>query len=1101
MQAAIFAELRRLANTVTLTIFLLVLSGLASAAEVDVTLSARESVVGAPLLLQVEIRDAESFQLPDPPEIAGLSIRQAGAPTRSSQTTIINGRSRFQQSVIVRYQVIAEREGNFTIPPLTVTADGEEIQTDPIQLVISNGQSGELLHLRVQAEMPHAYVGQVVPLTLTLWIRPYRDPEHDVTLSEGQMWGLISSATRWGIFSDRVETLRQNRRRPAGREVLRDGGDGKPRSYYEYEVQTEHVPTRPGQIEVDDIRVVVDYPTGIGRTRDRLNRMFGGDPFGASPLRQMLDDDFFGNAFGGLEVSASRPVVVTVPTGPIEVRPVPTRGRPEGYRGAVGRFRFRVQAEPTDVQADDPIQLIMTIEGEGALDRIQPPPLAKLKSLTDAFKLDDQPLAGVVREEKKWFVTTVRPRYQGVTQIPEIPFDYFDPETQSFETAWSDPIEVDVRPAAVLSTDSIMAGGSTPNRLDQTSSAESQPTPLAATAPDFRPPTSIGELLASHTGTITRPWLGGSLAWLVALPPLVWLASLIGAGLRTGDSKAVRWFGLLRQPEKLAGRRVRRAETMEEIERALLDFVNAVTPWQPERQAVSGSHDSERLRRRRLAAGSLRLGGLSMSAAQLELLLQRQGDDIDTIRQQAIQWIETTSRASRDRLQRPASRTSSKDPRSPASSSLAGLIFCSLLGWNATSSVAAESVSPKADSAERSTTATERSPLERIAAQALRDYETGMQRLEAEPALANDAFRRAADRLETIVASGVSNPSIWFFLGNAQFQAGQQGQAVASYQQSLRLDPGYVQARGNQQFVQSQLTPIEVSKSTSLRAPFLLVEGLDRSSWQVIGTAFRQINDGLYDRLAVWVNVETVWDVALVSWVALWSLAALAVWRKRPISSWSLTTAAVLLILIGMSARSYQTHRDRRAVVLAHRLELRVGDGDAFEIQTVLSNTAGHFARWTDRRGDWVLVSLSTGHRGWIRKQHVMPLGEPRPDQPSEASRMKPPRYEIPKQAPVDRVQPPRRLPIEPSESSRVTHQEPASVRQPRKFGGRCRHWAPNLLSRTTPRSHAAKAAHAAHAAADAGAEGVDHYLFRRFGGWADGKLLAAIQFDGEVVI
>ena len=208
-----------------------------------------------------------------------------------------------------------------------------------------------------------------------------------------------------------------------------------------YEIEATVYPKRPGKIDADDVQIVVNYPTALGKSRDPFESFFKDSPFGRDPfggssrLSQMMNDDFFSSPFSNrLSVSSTRPIVGSATVDSTEVIPVPTAGRPDDYRGAVGRYKIITQATPTSVCAGDPITLNIGIIGTGPMELVQAPPLSTLSSLTADFKVEDQPLAGFVQDDTKVFPTTIRPRREGITVIPPIPFSFFDPETESFET-------------------------------------------------------------------------------------------------------------------------------------------------------------------------------------------------------------------------------------------------------------------------------------------------------------------------------------------------------------------------------------------------------------------------------------------------------------------------------------------------------------------------------------------------------------------------------------------------------------------------------------------------------------------------------------------
>src|SRR3972149_5565899 len=175
----------------------------------------------------------------------------------------------------------------------------------------------------------------------------------------------------------------------------------------------------------------------------------------------------------------------------------------------------------------DPINLLIGIVGTGPMELVQAPPLAELPELTADFKVPNEPLAGFVEGERKVFSTTIRPRKAGVSQIPAIPFSYFDPQAEKFVTVRSQPISVHVEPADTLALDAVIG-----RNKSATAGGLSAP---AAGAADASPRLAIftgSDLLKdeSRPASISQP-----LAALLALPPLAVLGIVVG-GRRPGFS-------------------------------------------------------------------------------------------------------------------------------------------------------------------------------------------------------------------------------------------------------------------------------------------------------------------------------------------------------------------------------------------------------------------------------------------------------------------------------------------------------------------------------------------------------------------------------------
>ena len=93
-----------------------------NAADVHVGLSTRETYVGLPVTLRIQVANAANAEPPVVPSIDGVEIKALGAPLRSTQITSINGRTTTSKTQIFAYELTPQRAGTFQIPPVTVNA-------------------------------------------------------------------------------------------------------------------------------------------------------------------------------------------------------------------------------------------------------------------------------------------------------------------------------------------------------------------------------------------------------------------------------------------------------------------------------------------------------------------------------------------------------------------------------------------------------------------------------------------------------------------------------------------------------------------------------------------------------------------------------------------------------------------------------------------------------------------------------------------------------------------------------------------------------------------------------------------------------------------
>ncbi|MEE8171088.1 MAG: BatD family protein, partial [Phycisphaerae bacterium] len=94
----------------------------ARAADVSMNLSTDETFVGVPVVVQITIKNAKTFEAPAFPDVAGAKVASAGVSGPNTITQIINGRVTRMQSVAYIYQVTPTKLGRLGIPPIRVKA-------------------------------------------------------------------------------------------------------------------------------------------------------------------------------------------------------------------------------------------------------------------------------------------------------------------------------------------------------------------------------------------------------------------------------------------------------------------------------------------------------------------------------------------------------------------------------------------------------------------------------------------------------------------------------------------------------------------------------------------------------------------------------------------------------------------------------------------------------------------------------------------------------------------------------------------------------------------------------------------------------------------
>ena len=104
---------------------------------IEATLSEDTTEVGHPVELDLEIKGTVSAQIPESISADGLSIihRHTGMHQQW-----INGV--FSGGLSLAYEVVPDHAGKFTIPAITIDANGQKLTTKPMTLTVTAGSAG-----------------------------------------------------------------------------------------------------------------------------------------------------------------------------------------------------------------------------------------------------------------------------------------------------------------------------------------------------------------------------------------------------------------------------------------------------------------------------------------------------------------------------------------------------------------------------------------------------------------------------------------------------------------------------------------------------------------------------------------------------------------------------------------------------------------------------------------------------------------------------------------------------------------------------------------------------------------------------------------------
>jgi hypothetical protein len=496
--------------------------------------------VGDEIELQIQISGAKGSVDAPPVNIEGLSVQYYGT-SQSSQVQIGNGRMTSTNIYTHVYHVIPQRAGTFTIPAFSLFVDGRTVRTLPVTLRVEPGTgrssgeataNGELGFAEFQVAKKTVYLGETIPVTLRLYVDARVAPRLEaMPLLEGD-----------GFTKTKLTEPRQELARKDGRE------------YHVFVFRTAVTPSRTGVVTLGPSELAFNAQireTRRGRSRSLLEQMLGDDPF---------NDPFFSPMRVQRVVTKARAV-------DLDVKPLPTEGRPKNFSGAVGQFRMSADGTPRQLKVGDVLTMKISVSGQGNFDRINPPAIVDVKGwqvypAKGEFQRDDEiGLSGT-----KTFEMAVIPETR-MTAMPTYEFAYFDPEAGKYASlsAGGGALEVTGMPVA-------RPPDAAPKN---TTTAAEQPN-----KPPSSPPSAADIVgLRYDFGPARKSFAAPDESRAFVLAQIAPAALLLGIGIwriRRTDVASRRISELRRKKHEL-GRKMRSAGSMEEFLEAAARWVQAET--------------------------------------------------------------------------------------------------------------------------------------------------------------------------------------------------------------------------------------------------------------------------------------------------------------------------------------------------------------------------------------------------------------------------------------------------------------------------------------------------------------------------------------------
>ncbi len=137
----------------------------------------------------------------------------------------------------------------------------------------------------------------------------------------------------------------------------------------------------------------------------------------------------------------------------INVKPLPEKGKPQNFDGAVGIFSISLTVDKTTVKVGDVIKINISVTGQGNLDLVTSltePDLSSFKTYDPKVTPQISNSGFIVGGAKTWEYVII-PKQQGNFQIEPFSISYFNSQDNNYYTASTQPVEIKVLPGDAIS--------------------------------------------------------------------------------------------------------------------------------------------------------------------------------------------------------------------------------------------------------------------------------------------------------------------------------------------------------------------------------------------------------------------------------------------------------------------------------------------------------------------------------------------------------------------------------------------------------------------------------------------------------------------------
>jgi hypothetical protein len=375
-----------------------------------------------------------------PPSFSGFSV---AGPFQTISEPIVNKKKTYLKTYT--YTLSPQKRGTFTIGQASIEINNKIYKTIPFKVTVTaavqNGyvpaaqpvlKAGEGIYIVTEVSNSNPYLNEPVTVMHKIYV------DEDAQVND---YNQLDSPQYNGFWTQKV---------PYNQTLEEGMYKGRPHRFVVLEKLVVY-PQESGQLEIEPVSVKVSLTVPTGRV-DALGR----------------------------DINNIVPQVFSSEKVTLNVKPLPEKGKPLNFKGAVGDFTFKVTPSKTTAASGESFRLDVSVSGKGnfkLFDLPQPVVPAALE-MYDPEQRDNTKVTSSGIQGTFANVYTIIPQYKGEFTIKPVAFSFFDPKLGIYRTITSPEIKIDV-PTGPVATAAAYEDATETKKPD----AESKDAAVAANKP------------------------------------------------------------------------------------------------------------------------------------------------------------------------------------------------------------------------------------------------------------------------------------------------------------------------------------------------------------------------------------------------------------------------------------------------------------------------------------------------------------------------------------------------------------------------------------------------------------------------------------------